>query len=108
MTNLRQPAVVTTGVRKSFGETVVLDNVDLAVAEGTILALLGPNGAGKTTMVRILSTLIPADAGTVRKPAIREVSFFFRRSRSLGTANGPFRGRSDCVSTGADQAASAS
>ena len=53
-------------MQKAFGETVVLDGVDLAVAEGTILALLGPNGAGKTTMVRILSTLIAADSGTVR------------------------------------------
>ena len=34
--------------------------------EGTIFALLGPNGAGKTTMIRILSTLIPADAGRMR------------------------------------------
>ena len=42
---------------------VVLDGVDLTVAEGTIFALLGPNGAGKTTIVRILSTLISADAG---------------------------------------------
>ncbi|HVU78572.1 MAG TPA: ATP-binding cassette domain-containing protein [Gaiellaceae bacterium] len=55
-----------TGVRKSFGETVVLDGVDLTVDEGAIFALLGPNGAGKTTMVRIMSTLIRADAGTVR------------------------------------------
>jgi ABC-2 type transport system ATP-binding protein len=63
MTDTRQPAVIATGVRKSFGETVVLEGVDLAVTEGTIFALLGPNGAGKTTMVRILSTLIPADSG---------------------------------------------
>jgi ABC-2 type transport system ATP-binding protein len=54
-----------TGVRKSFGEAVVLDGVDLTVDEGEIFALLGPNGAGKTTMVRIMSTLIRADAGTV-------------------------------------------
>ena len=53
-------------VRKSFGEHVVLDGVDLAVTEGTIFALLGPNGAGKTTMVRILSTLIAADAGDIQ------------------------------------------
>ncbi|HWB23585.1 MAG TPA: ATP-binding cassette domain-containing protein [Gaiellaceae bacterium] len=66
MTDTHQPAILATGVRKSFGEAVVLDGVDLAVAEGTIFALLGPNGAGKTTMVRILSTLIPADSGTVR------------------------------------------
>jgi ABC-2 type transport system ATP-binding protein len=66
MSAMRRPAVVATGVRKSFGETVVLDGVDLTVAEGTIFALLGPNGAGKTTMVRILSTLIAADSGTAR------------------------------------------
>src|SRR5689334_17963974 len=66
MSDLGQPAVVAIGLRKSFGETVVLDGVDLAVAEGTIFALLGPNGAGKTTMVRILSTLVAADSGTAR------------------------------------------
>jgi ABC-2 type transport system ATP-binding protein len=58
-----RPAVVAAGLRKTFGQTVVLDGVDLTVAERTIFALLGPNGAGKTTMIRILSTLIPADAG---------------------------------------------
>ncbi len=66
MTDTHQPAVVVTGVRKSFGETVVLDGVDLEVTEGTIFALLGPNGAGKTTIVRILSTLVSADSGTVQ------------------------------------------
>ncbi len=60
------PAIVATGVRKSFGETLVLDGVDVTVEEGTIFALLGPNGAGKTTIVRILTTLIDADAGDVR------------------------------------------
>jgi ABC-2 type transport system ATP-binding protein len=45
---------------------VVLDSVDLEVADGTIFGLLGPNGAGKTTIVRILSTLIPADGGKLR------------------------------------------
>ena len=53
-------------VCKSYGDQLVLDKVSLTVNEGTILALLGPNGAGKTTMVRILSTLIPADSGTMR------------------------------------------
>jgi ABC-2 type transport system ATP-binding protein len=60
------PAISTRAVRKSFGEHLVLDGVDLTVAEGTIFSLLGPNGAGKTTMVRILSTLIRADAGDIR------------------------------------------
>jgi ABC-2 type transport system ATP-binding protein len=61
-----QPAIVATGLRKSYGDKVVLDGVDLEVAEGTIFSLLGPNGAGKTTMVQILSTLIGADGGEVR------------------------------------------
>ncbi len=60
-----RPAVAATGLRKSYGDHLVLDGVDLNVAEGTVFALLGPNGSGKTTTVRILSTLIPADAGTV-------------------------------------------
>jgi ABC-2 type transport system ATP-binding protein len=60
------PAVSARALRKSFGEHVVLDDVDLAVAEGTIFSLLGPNGAGKTTIVRILSTLIRADGGDCR------------------------------------------
>jgi ABC-2 type transport system ATP-binding protein len=60
------PAVSTRALRKSFGEHVVLDDVDLTVAQGTIFSLLGPNGAGKTTIVRILSTLIRADSGECR------------------------------------------
>jgi ABC-2 type transport system ATP-binding protein len=56
-------AISVTGLCKSFGDKVVLDGIDLTVAEGTIFSLLGPNGAGKTTMVQILSTLIGADRG---------------------------------------------
>src|SRR6266508_3467703 len=77
-----QPAIRATGLRKSFADQVVLDGIDLQVAEGTIFALLGPNGPGKTTTVHILSTLIGADGGQVhvgghdvtRDPdAVREV-----------------------------------
>jgi ABC-2 type transport system ATP-binding protein len=57
-------AISVSGLRKAYGEKVVLDGVNLTIAEGEVFALLGPNGAGKTTIVRILSTLIPADAGT--------------------------------------------
>ena len=63
MTN---PAIAAHGLRKSYGDKLVLDGVDLVVPEGTVFSLLGPNGAGKTTAVKILSTLISADAGTVR------------------------------------------
>jgi len=59
-------AIEVSGLRKSFGDHVVLDGIDLSVPEGSVFALLGPNGAGKTTMVRILATLSAADAGEVR------------------------------------------
>ena len=59
-------AIHVTGLRKSYGQQVVLDGIDLDIAEGTVFALLGPNGAGKTTTVHILSTLIDADGGDVQ------------------------------------------
>ena len=62
---MTRSAITVGGLRKSFGDHVVLDGVDLDVAEGTVFALLGPNGAGKTTMVQILTTLIGADAGWI-------------------------------------------
>jgi ABC-2 type transport system ATP-binding protein len=58
--------IETRGLRKGFGDQVVLDGIDLEVAAGTIFALLGPNGAGKTTTVQILSTLRRPDGGTAR------------------------------------------
>ncbi|MFD6178926.1 MULTISPECIES: ABC transporter ATP-binding protein [unclassified Isoptericola] len=58
------PAIRVRGIEKSFGDLHVLRGVDLDVASGSIFALLGSNGAGKTTLVRILSTLLKADAGT--------------------------------------------
>jgi daunorubicin resistance ABC transporter ATP-binding subunit len=64
---LRPPAATTAieieGLRKSFGEVVALDGLDLQVETGTIFGLLGPNGAGKTTLVRIVATLLAPDAG---------------------------------------------
>jgi ABC-type sugar transport system ATPase subunit len=65
-TTRSQPAIRATGLRKSFGDQVVLDGIDLQVAQGSVFALLGPNGAGKTTTVHVLTTLIGADGGEVR------------------------------------------
>jgi ABC-2 type transport system ATP-binding protein len=62
----QQNAIAVRGLRKSYGDQVVLDDIDLDVTAGTVFALLGPNGAGKTTVVKILSTLIRADGGDVR------------------------------------------
>ncbi|MFF2190847.1 ATP-binding cassette domain-containing protein [Streptomyces sp. NPDC058155] len=57
-------AVSAVGLRKSYGEKLVLDGIDLRIPAGSVFALLGPNGAGKTTAVKILSTLISADPGS--------------------------------------------
>jgi ABC-2 type transport system ATP-binding protein len=55
----------TKGLVKRYGEVVALDGLDLEVPKGTVLGLLGPNGAGKTTAIRILTTLLLPDEGTV-------------------------------------------
>ena len=89
MTSPPTAAIAITGLRKSYGDKVVLDGIDLDVAEGTIFSLLGPNGAGKTTMVHILSTLIAADGGrrarrwSRRGPRSRRRARRDRRDRSV-------------------------
>ncbi|MFE7799791.1 ATP-binding cassette domain-containing protein [Nocardia sp. NPDC057440] len=63
---MRNSAIAVSGLRKTYGDKVVLDGIDLDVRAGTIFSLLGPNGAGKTTTVNVLSTLMKADGGSVR------------------------------------------
>ena len=67
MTSTAAAAIQVTGLRKTFqvkgAPIAALTGIDLAVAPGEIFGLLGPNGAGKTTTLRILTTLLPADAG---------------------------------------------
>jgi ABC-2 type transport system ATP-binding protein len=59
-------AIVVEGLEKSYGSVRALCGVDFAARTGSVLGLLGPNGAGKTTAVRILTTLLEADAGSAR------------------------------------------
>jgi ABC-2 type transport system ATP-binding protein len=66
MTTPSRSAITAAGLRRSFGDHVVLDGIDLNVPQGTVFSLLGANGAGKTTTVKILSTLIHADGGSAR------------------------------------------
>jgi len=63
---MRNSAIAALGLRKAYGDKVVLDGIDLDVPAGSVFSLLGPNGAGKTTTVNILTTLVKADGGTVR------------------------------------------
>ncbi|GAA3465543.1 ABC transporter ATP-binding protein [Nonomuraea roseola] len=66
MATRKAPAIQVQGLEKSYKTLQVLRGVDFDVARGSIFALLGSNGAGKTTVVKILSTLLKADAGTAR------------------------------------------
>jgi ABC-2 type transport system ATP-binding protein len=59
-------AIAASGLRKAYGDKIVLGGIDLDVRAGTVFSLLGPNGAGKTTTVNVLTTLVKADGGTVR------------------------------------------
>ncbi|WP_278262046.1 ATP-binding cassette domain-containing protein [Nocardia sp. AG03] len=64
-------AVSITGLRKAFGEKVVLDGIDLTIRQGEFVVLLGPSGTGKTTLLRLLTGLEVPDAGEVLVPARR-------------------------------------
>jgi ABC-2 type transport system ATP-binding protein len=77
-------AIAASGLRKSYGEKVVLDGISLNVPAGTVFSLLGPNGAGKTTTVHILSTLIRADAGDIRVAGYDLASNPDRVRRAIG------------------------
>jgi ABC-2 type transport system ATP-binding protein len=63
---MRNSAIAASGLRKAYGDKIVLDGIDLDVPAGTVFSLLGPNGAGKTTTVNVLTTLVKADSGTVQ------------------------------------------
>jgi len=63
---MRNSDIAVSGLRKAYGDKVVLDGIDFDVTAGSVFSMLGPNGAGKTTTVNVLTTLLKADAGTVR------------------------------------------
>lgn len=60
------PALTALGLRRTFGDLVAVDGLDLTVAEGEIFGLVGPDGAGKTTTMRMLTGILPPTAGTAQ------------------------------------------
>ncbi|PRW63430.1 ATP-binding cassette domain-containing protein [Actinopolyspora mortivallis] len=85
MTAASPPAISTEGLVKNFGPHRALDGLDLRAERGQVLGVLGPNGAGKTTAVRILATLLRADAGEARVAGhdVRSEPHAVRRSIGL-------------------------
>src|SRR5579863_3351596 len=83
----RPLAVRLSGVRKSFGSVVAVDNVDLEIFEGEFFTMLGPSGSGKTTLLRVIAGFERPDAGTVQlagndvtrePPYLRDVNTVFQ------------------------------
>jgi phospholipid/cholesterol/gamma-HCH transport system ATP-binding protein len=62
---MAEPLIELKGISKSFGSSVVLDQVDLTIYHGEALAIIGPSGTGKSTILRIIAGLLPPDAGEV-------------------------------------------
>jgi ABC-type polar amino acid transport system ATPase subunit len=60
-----QPVVQTEGVRKTFGDNVVLDGIDLEVGSRETLVVIGPSGSGKSTLLRCINLLEPIDSGRI-------------------------------------------
>jgi ABC-2 type transport system ATP-binding protein len=89
-------AIAVSGLRKAFGDKIVLDGIDLDVRTGTVFSLLGPNGAGKTTTVNVLTTLAKADAGTVRV-AGHDVATEARAVRAVIGVTGQFAAVDDLL-----------
>jgi ABC-2 type transport system ATP-binding protein len=83
---MSEPAILTSGLTKSFGDVRALDGVDLEVQTGTVLGLLGPNGAGKTTAVRVLTTLLKPDAGSARVAGLDVVEQAAELRQRIGLA----------------------
>jgi ABC-2 type transport system ATP-binding protein len=81
-----EPAISVRGLTKAFGDVRALDGVDLEAPAGSVLGLLGPNGAGKTTTVRVLTTLLAPDAGTVRVAGLDVVADAARLRGRIGLA----------------------
>jgi len=96
MVDMSDSAISVSGLRKAYGDKVVLDGIDLDVAAGTVFSLLGPNGAGKTTTVNVLTTLIKADGGTARV-AGHDVATEAKAVRALIGVTGQFAAVDDLL-----------
>lgn len=94
---MKSTAIAVSGLRKAYGDKVVLDGIDFEAAAGSVFSMLGPNGAGKTTTVNVLTTLLAADAGTVRV-AGHDVATATREVRAAIGVTGQFAAVDDLLS----------
>jgi ABC-2 type transport system ATP-binding protein len=79
-------SIEASGLRKSFGETVAIDDLSIECHAGQVTALLGPNGAGKSTFVRMVATLVRPDAGSLRVCGVDAIAHPKEVRRLIGLA----------------------
>ena len=86
-------AIELSGVRKAFGSKVVLDGVNVAVAEREVLVLIGPSGSGKSTLLRCIARLLPVTAGEVRigGQVVQDGQAGWRRRIEIARSSRPLR-----------------
>src|SRR5438552_1387991 len=79
-------AIEAKGVTKRFGKLTALDKVDLKAANGKVTGLLGPNGAGKSTLIKVMTTLLTPEEGTVVVDGIDVVANSGKARKRIGLA----------------------
>ena len=87
------------GVRKSFGDLLVLDGVDLEVSPGEVLVVIGPSGSGKSTLLRCVNLLEPVDSGRIFLEGEEITRQGRRRLRACGSASASSSSSSTCSRT---------
>lgn len=80
-----QPVITVAGLRKTYGQTVAVDDVSFEVYDGEIFGIIGPNGAGKTTTVECLQGLRTPDAGTLQVLGLDPVTQAQQLRRFIGS-----------------------
>lgn len=79
-------AIVVSGVTKRFGKVTALNNVDLNAKRGKVTGLLGPNGAGKSTLIKVMTTLLQPEAGSVQVDGINVLTHPAKARKHIGLA----------------------
>jgi ABC-2 type transport system ATP-binding protein len=85
-----QNAIIINNISKSYGKVLALSNINIEVGNGELFGLIGPDGAGKTTLIRILCTLLLADAGSASVIGYDIIKGYKKIRESIGYMPGKF------------------
>jgi ABC-2 type transport system ATP-binding protein len=83
---MQDNAINVNGTTKKFGKVLALNNINLVAAKGKVTGLLGPNGAGKSTLIRVMTTLLTPDSGSVIVDGVNVINNADEARRHIGLA----------------------